>query len=227
MKRPDESTYDEPAPEEFGAAYWEDRYRNSVGTSTHEPSPSLVTQTAGLAPGRALDAGCGVGGDALWLAARGWHVTAVDVSLTALQQGRRSAEAAGSALAERIEWVHGDLTEWQPRQRTFDLVSSHYVHVPGPPEVLFRRLASWVAPGGTLLVVGHDGGQDHGHGSGHFPHPADAQVRAGQIVAGLPEEQWDIAVAESRTHTLLRPDGGGPVTLDDVVVHARRRGCRG
>lgn len=233
----------EPAePREFDAAYWEDRYRRGEGAGKRDPSPSLVTQTEGLPPGRALDAGCGVGGDALWLAARGWHVTAVDVSRTALDSGRGAAEAAGAAFAERIAWVHGDLTAWEPGQQAFDLVTSHYVHVPSPPEVLFRRLASWVAPGGTLLVVGHDGGHGgaghgshdggHGHGSAHsgdhgdapaHAHPPGARVHAGQVVSGLPEDEWEIVVAEPRTHTMRRPDGGAPVTLHDVVVHARRR----
>lgn len=200
--------------EQFGAAYWEDRYRSGEGASRHDPSPSLLTETGGLPPGRALDAGCGVGADALWLAAHGWRVTAVDVSPTAVQAGRRVAEAAGAAFAERIEWIDGDLTRWEPDPGTFDLVSSHYVHVPGPPEELFRRLASWVAPGGTLLVVGHD----HGHA-----HPAGAQVRTGQIVSVLPEDQWSIVTAEPRTHTIRRPGGGDPVTLEDVVVRAQRR----
>lgn len=211
------------ALEEFGAAYWEDRYGSGQGVSKHDPSPSLVAETAGLAPGRALDAGCGVGGDALWLAARGWQVTAVDIAPAALEQGRRTAEAAGPACAERIDWLHGDLTAWDPGGRRFDLVSSHYVHAPGPPELLLRRLASWVAPGGALLVVGHDGGHGHGdrQGQGHA-HPPGAQLRAEQVVAVLPEDAWEVLVAESRTHTVRRP-GGGSTTLDDVVVHARRR----
>ena len=209
---------DQPSFEEFDAAYWELRYRSGAGAGKHDPSPSLVTGTAGLSPGRALDAGCGVGGDALWLAAQGWHVTAVDISATALAHGRQVASSAGRAFAERIDWVHGDLSEWEPRE-AFDLVTSHYVHVPGPPEELFRRLATWVTPGGTLLVVGHDAA--HGHGSAHA-HPAGARVRAEQVVAGLPADQWEIVVAEPRTHTMARP-GGGSVTLDDVVVHARRR----
>jgi len=70
--------------------------------------------------------------------------------------------------------------------------------------------------------VGHDAGHGHGQGSGHA-HPAGARVRAEQVVSGLAEEQWEIVVAEPRTHAMQRPDGGGSVTLDDVVVHARRR----
>lgn len=207
MNRPDE-----PAYEEFDAAYWEDWYRSGIGAGKHDPSPSLVGATGALRPGRALDAGCGVGGDALWLAAHGWQVTAVDVSATALDHGRQAASSASPAFAERLEWVRGDLTPWEPRQ-TFDLVSSHYVHVPGPPEALFRSLASWVAPGGTLLVVGHDAGHghasSHSHGSGHA-HPAGAQVRAEQGLSGLVEDHWDIVVAEPRIHTMQRPDGNGP-----------------
>lgn len=227
---------DEPASEDFDATYWEERYRTGEGAGRLDPSPSLVTETVGLRSGRALDAGCGVGADALWLAARGWQVTAVDVSSTALGRGRSTAQAAGPAFAERIEWVHADLTAWEPGLRAFDLVSSHYVHVPGPPEPLFRRLASWVAPGGSLLVVGHGPGHGHGpgreHGSAHGSgpghgsgsgHPPGAQVRAEQVLAALPDEEWDVLVAEPRTRTVQRPDGGDPVTLDDVVVHARRR----
>lgn len=209
------------APGEFGAAYWEDRYRRGEGTARLDPSPSLDAEAGALRPGRALDAGCGVGADALWLAARGWQVTAVDVSATALEQGRRTAHAAGSPFAERIAWVHADLTAWQPDPGAFDLVSSHYVHVPGPPEALVARLASWVAPGGDLLVVGHEGGHRHGPA-----HPAGAQVRTQQVLSGLPEQDWHVLFAGSRTHTVRRP-GGDPVVLDDVVVHARRRVARG
>lgn len=205
-------------PDQFDAAYWEERYGSGVGAGKLAPSPSLVTEISAHQPGSALDAGCGVGGDALWLAARGWQVTALDVSRTALDQARRTAQAAGPDFVQRIDWIQADLTEWEPGQRAFDLVTSHYVHVPGPPEVLFRRLASWVAPGGSLLVVGHAGG--HGHGA---THPVAAQVRPEQIVSGLPEDQWHVLVAEPRTHTIQRPGGGDPITLDDVVVHAQRR----
>lgn len=156
-----------PPSGDFGAGYWEDRYRGGEGAGRHAPSPSLVSETGDLPPGQALDAGCGVGADAIWLAARGWHVTGVDVSGTALDRARDAARTAGRDLAGRdiagrIDWVHGDLSAWTPGERRFGLVTSHYVHVPGPAEVLFQRLASWVAPGGTLLVVGH--AHDGGHG---------------------------------------------------------------
>lgn len=213
---------------EFDATYWENRYRNGGGASRRDPSPSLLAETADLAAGAALDAGCGWGADAMWLAARGWSVTAVDVSPAAVGQAQQAAEVANPEAASRVTWLPADLTTWTPGDR-FDLVSSHYVHVPGPQEVLFARLASWVAPGGTLLVVGHGytPGQ-HGHGS-HLEHepesPADtARVRLAQITSALPEAEWQIVVAEPRTHTISRPNGGARATLHDVVVRARRSG---
>ena len=228
---------------EFGAGYWEERYRDGEGAGRHAPSPSLVTEVSDLPPGRALDAGSGNGADAFWLAARGWQVTAVDVSATAVDRARAAARAAGPEVSERIDWVRADLTTWSPGELPFALVTSHFVHVPGPPEELFRRLASWVAPGGTLLVVGHDADADadqhghghgptagHGHGptAGHGDGPtAGAGVRPHQVTAGLPEDEWEVLVSESRRHSVRRPDGSGTVTRDDVVVRARRTGPSG
>lgn len=109
-----------------------------------------------LTPGSALDAGCGHGADALWLAGQGWRVTAVDVAGTVLEQARRGAASADADPAGRIQWVPADLMSWQPAANGYDLVSAHYVHAPaGQQEAFLRRLVSAVAPGGTLLVVGH------------------------------------------------------------------------
>ena len=114
---------DDPIGEELDAAYWEDRYRSGVGAGKLAPSPSLVTELRQLRPCRALDAGCGVGGDAPWLAARGWH----------------------------------------------------------------------------------------------HAHPEDARVRGELIVSGVPEDEEDVTVAASRTHTIRRPDGAGRLTRDGLM----------
>lgn len=209
---------------EFGPEYWENRYCSGGGASRRDPSPSLLAEAADLPPGSALDAGCGWGAGAMWLASRGWHVTAVDVSPAALEQAREAAEAADADAADRVTWTRADLTTWDPDER-FELVTSHYVHVPGPPEPLFARLASWVAPGGTLLVVGHGytPGHDDHDGREHDDAPADtAQIRISQITAGLRADDWEVLVAEPRTHTIPRPKGGAPAVLHDVVVRARR-----
>lgn len=220
---------------EFDAAYWENRYRSGGGASRRDPSPSLLAEVTDLTPGTALDAGCGWGADALWLAARGWTVTAVDVSPAAVDQARQHAEAADPHAAARVAFLPADLTTWSPDRR-YDLVTSHYVHVPGPQEALFARLASWVAPGGTLLVVGHGytpGQHGHGHGGpeGHpearhgderGSPPDSARVQLAQVTSALPETEWKIVVAEPRSHTISRPGGGPPAVLHDVVVKAQR-----
>jgi SAM-dependent methyltransferase len=193
--------------DDYSAAYWDGRYRSGESTSPPTVSPSFVTEAGPLPPGRALDAGCGRGAAAMWLAARGWAVTAVDISATALLGARRAAQEAGLD----VEWVEADMSTWEPGERRFDLVASQYVHVPGPMEDLFRRLASWVAPGGTLIVVGHD---DHGHGPG-------AQITVDQVTSSLSGD-WEVVVAESRTSDVRPREGSAVVTLHDVVVRARR-----
>ena len=177
---------------EFGPAYWEDRYRGGQGAGWSAPSPVLVAEAADLPPGRALDAGCGRGADARWLAARGWRVTAVDVSATAVA-------AAAAEPGPPVEWVCADLAGWEPAG-VFDLVTSQHVHVPGPAEDLFRRLASFVAPGGTLLVVGH------AHGHAH----AGAEIDAEQVTAVLPPD-WEVVVAEVRTVVVPSGAAGEPL----------------
>ena len=119
------------------------------------PNAHLMAEAANLPPGRALDAGCGHGADTLWLAAHGWQVTAVDFSAAALAHGRSMAEAAGADVAERIDWIEGDLATWTAAPGRYDLVVCLYVHVAGSVEDMVGRMANGVAPGGTLFLVGH------------------------------------------------------------------------
>jgi cyclopropane fatty-acyl-phospholipid synthase-like methyltransferase len=83
------------------------------------PNAHLTADVAELAPGRALDAGCGHGAEALWLAAHGWRVTAVDFSASALAHGKAMAEAAGADIAQRVDWVEGDLAAWTPEPECY------------------------------------------------------------------------------------------------------------
>lgn len=109
---------------------------------------------AGLPPGHALDLGAGEGRNALWLAQRGWEVTAVDFSEVALDRGRSRAAQAG--LAERTRWVEADLDDYVPPPLSFDLALLAFVH-PKPPDRA-RLLADVVAalrPDGVLLIVGY------------------------------------------------------------------------
>jgi 2-polyprenyl-3-methyl-5-hydroxy-6-metoxy-1,4-benzoquinol methylase len=129
----------------------------------------LEVEATDLASGRALDVGCGEGADAIWLAARGWDVTAVDFADAAL--ARVATRAAEAGLADRVETRRVDVRSFDPDGETWDLVTSHFLHLPdGGMLDVTRRLGSAVAPGGTLLVVGHDPGDvatglRHGHPS--------------------------------------------------------------
>ncbi|GAB2487241.1 class I SAM-dependent methyltransferase [Nocardiopsis aegyptia] len=210
-------------PEEFSRAYWEERYQGHGHGHTaqgHPPNPQLVAETGDLAPGTALDAGAGEGAEAVWLASRGWRVTAVDIAAGALERARRNAADLEGAVADRIGWVQADLTEWTPPER-FDLVCTHYAHPQGPPQELYRRLGEAVAPGGTLLVVGHHPSDRH---SG-APHAGvhGAHVTAEEIARALDPRAWEVVTAEARPRTVTVADGR-EVTMHDAVLRARRHG---
>ncbi|SDF84080.1 Methyltransferase domain-containing protein [Blastococcus aurantiacus] len=199
---------------------YDELYRSAPAVWTGRPNGQLVREASHLLPGRALDAGAGEGGDALWLASRGWRVTAVDFSPVAL--GRGAAKAAELLLTERIEWRHEDLETWAPPEAAFDLVTAHYLHSAWTDrDAMFRRLAAAVAPGGTLLVVGHRHGEEWGHGHAHA-HEAGALYAADDVAAVLDPAQWTDVVTETRD----RDPGaahrtGNPVP--DTVLVARRR----
>jgi SAM-dependent methyltransferase len=152
-------------------------------------------------------------------------VTAVDFSATALDFGRSTAHAAGADVAERIEWVEGDLGTWTPPPGRYDLVSYLYVHVAGSVVEMVRRLGTGVAPGGTLLLVGHSP-IDPATGA---PTPAagQAQVSVDEAVEALDPHEWDIAVAEERPRTAVGTgvDAGlvGGLTVPAVPPLGSRR----
>jgi SAM-dependent methyltransferase len=200
---------------EFDGAFWEQRYREHAAPEGRGPNPWLVRETADLPVGAALDAGCGEGADAIWLASRGWQVTGVDVSPTALRRARRRAASLGPHIAGRVDWVTADLTAWTPAPEHFDLVCAHYVHPATSRGALLDRLAAAVAPGGTLLVVDHHA-TDEG---GSVPH---VRVSATDLAAGLDPERWDVAVAETRTRPVLPAEHHEHVRTD-AVLRARKR----
>ncbi|MDQ3630716.1 MAG: class I SAM-dependent methyltransferase [Actinomycetota bacterium] len=210
-----------PSPEtggDFDRGSWDRRWSQALRkgaqvVAQRPPNAHLLAEVADLRPGRALDAGAGHGAETLWLAARGWQVTAVDFSTTALEHARSGAEALGEDVAERIEWVAADLATWIPQPARFDLVACFYVHVAGSVPAMVRRLAAGVAIGGTLLLVGHRP-IDPTTGA---PTPAADQVQVSVdiVVAELRSDRWEVLVAEDRPREVA---GSGV----DAVVHARR-----
>lgn len=204
----------------FDKDYWEGHWQEAQGGAGPDPHPYLAEETVDLPPGSALEAGCGEGAEATWLAARGWQVTAADISAEALA---RAAGRAGdlSGGSRSVEWVEADLGTWEPG-RQFDLVTTFYAHPTIPQLDFYDRLATWVAPGGTLLVVGHlHTVGTTGHGHGHAP-PAEASVTAATVTARLDDAAWEVVTTEERARTMTGR-GGEAVPLRDVVVRARRR----
>ncbi|GGS43393.1 class I SAM-dependent methyltransferase [Streptomyces griseoviridis] len=186
------------------AEFWEARYRDSDRVWSGRPNDLLVREVSGLTPGTALDLGCGEGGDAVWLAARGWRVTGVDISATALD--RAAGHAAEAGVADRTAWERHELGETFP-EGSFDLVSAHYLQSPvalDRPAAL-RRAAGAVAPGGTLLLVLHAGWP-----SWQTRPPFDAEFPAlDGILAelALPEGEWTVTTRETVRRPSLSPEG--------------------
>lgn len=203
----------------FEESSWEERYQGSTAVWSGRPNRWLVAEATTLTPGTALDAGSGEGGDALWLAGQGWQVTAVDFARTALERGAEAAARAG--LAERVSWVRADLRTWTP-PGSYDLVSVQFLH-PAPEsraEVL-GRLAGAVAPGGTLLVVGHH--VDDLIGGEHRPHPKEMFFTADELAAQLDPADWEIAAADLRERPATGHEAEHGTVLSDAVLVARRR----
>lgn len=213
----------------FDKEYWDQIWQGdrAASMSTSQPNPHLVQEVSGLAPGTAVDAGCGGGAEAIWLATRGWQVTAADVAAAALAFAEKRAAASG--VAGQMRWVQADLSAWEPDAQ-YDLVTTHYAHPEMPQLEFYDRIASWVAPAGTLLIVGHLHDQAHGsagrhgHGHGHdgAEPPASASVTAADITARLDPLVWEIATAQE-SHRTVTGSGGHPTSVHDVVVRAKRR----
>ncbi len=205
----------------FEEAAWEERYRSSPAIWSGRPNPQLVAEAAQLTPGRALDVGSGEGADAIWLAEQGWQVTAADISTTALEKAAAHAAAAGAQVAGRIEWTHADLREQAPAEGAYDLVSSQFMHLPGDVRRdLFARLAAAVAPGGTLLIVGHH--PSDLRTTAHRMHFPDMMFTADEVASSLDPVSWEVLTAETRPRAAADHDGQD-TTHHDAVLVARRR----
>ncbi|MHB8959604.1 MAG: class I SAM-dependent methyltransferase [Candidatus Limnocylindrales bacterium] len=191
---------------------WDERHAAREPIESVEADPSLVALATPMAPGRALDLAAGDGRNAIWLAARGWDVAAVDFSGVALQRAAAAADRAGV----KVDWVHEDLLEWRPEPRSADLVILMFLHLP-PEErrLVLAGAADAVTPGGRLLIVGHDR-SNLGRG---VPGPQDPALlyAMDEVVADLaPLVVDDVRQVD---HDL----GDGRVSTDAVLVASRSR----
>lgn len=199
-------------PSRFWERFYEDRDRWSGN-----PNAGLVDEATDLPPGRALDLGCGHGADAIWLAARGWTVTGVDISQNALDRAAEHGRAAG--LAGTIRWEQRDLSGGFP-DGPFDLVSACFLQSPvelqrGP---VLRAAAAAVAPEGRLLIVAH----------AQMPswvdpakHPAQPGLDETLAVLALPDDEWRVETRREVVHAITS-NAGEDGTRSDIVLRLRR-----
>ena len=207
--------HDEEAAEMFEPHGWEERYSGEESIWSGHPNAQLVAEVSALAPGMALDVGCGEGGDVIWLAQQGWTVTGADFSANGLARAAKHADDAG--VADRTDWWQVDARTFAADGRSFDLVTTHFLHPPdgGMVEVV-GRLAEVIAPGGHLLVVGHAPSEVFTQlSSSHHR----AMFVAADLVPGLPDG-FELLVVEQRPRTMVRE--GVTVDVHDSTLLARR-----
>jgi SAM-dependent methyltransferase len=190
---------------------WNRRYAGAESLWATRPNRFLVAEAEALAPGRALDLACGEGQNAIWLASLGWEVTAVDFSDVAIEKARRRASEAGL----EVSFLCADLLEFEPEESAYDLVVVLYLHFTASERhTVLPRAARALAPGGVLVVVGHDA-TNLGEGVGGPSDPA---------VLFTPSEIADeLAGLEiEKAERVLRDVDGDDRPAIDALVRARR-----
>lgn len=194
--------------------YWEQRYGQGDKIWSGRPNARLVEVVEPLPAGSALDLGCGEGGDAVWLAARGWRVTAVDISQTALDRAAAAARAAGLT----IDLQRYDLAVSFP-QGSYDLVSAQFLQTPleFPRTEVLQSAARAVAPGGLLLIV------EHANMPPWSAHHHEQLPTAAETLGSLELDraQWTVVRADSPQREVTHDDQ--TATIADNVIAVRRR----
>lgn len=222
-------------------AYWEERYAGAAPIWSGRVNRALESLAAEWAPGRSVDLGCGEGGDAIWLAERGWDALGIDLSATAVARARERAVALGLARTESeigaardgardaagAHFVSADLGEWLAAATPsagapgYDLVTASFLQSPVelPRQRILRTASGLVAPGGRIVVVSHAAPPRPWAGDrpGEFPTPQEELAHL-----ALDPGSWEVEVAELRPREATMPDGTTAV-IDDTVVVARRR----
>jgi 2-polyprenyl-3-methyl-5-hydroxy-6-metoxy-1,4-benzoquinol methylase len=200
----------------FEPSGWDRRYSSEEQIWSGGPNAQLVAEVSGLTPGTALDVGCGEGGDVIWLSRQGWRVTGADFSASGLARAARNADQAG--VGDRIDWWQVDARTFTADGRSYDLVTTHFLHPPDGGMVdVTRRLSEAVARGGHLLVVGHAPSELFNHstvsrGNAMF-HPED-------LLPAL-SGSFEVLVAEERPRSVAHD--GKTLDIVDATLLAQRQ----
>jgi SAM-dependent methyltransferase len=199
---------------------WNERYAETSLLWSAAPNRWVAAELADRPAGPALDLGAGEGRNALWLAARGFTVTAVDFSTVALDRGRQQAEVA-QISAERLTWIPADLLDYRPAALSFDVVVIAYLQLPEQPRrIVTGRAVEALAPGGVLLVIGHDlANLTYGTGG---PQTADVLFRPEDVVADIRATGRPVPIV--RADSVRRPVDGSDRDAIDVLVRAEAPG---
>ena len=192
------------------AAQWDARYAESERVWSAGPNRFVERALADLPPGRAVDLAAGEGRNAVWLASRGWDVTAVDFSRVALARGRETAPDAS------VTWVCADVLGWQPGPEPFDLAVLAYLQLVESE----RRRAVLTAfgclrPGGTFFLVAHDS-SNLTEGTGG-PQDPSVLMTADDVLADLGDASYDVVEATRVARSVPAPDGTGRTAYDALV----------
>ncbi|MFE9067155.1 class I SAM-dependent methyltransferase [Streptomyces violaceusniger] len=198
--------------------FWERHYGTRRAWDAHV-NPLLAETAAPLRPGAALDLGCGPGGDAIWLAQQGWHVTAVDISTTAVERVRERARDLG--VADRVATEQHDLAGSFPAGQ-FDLVSAQYFHTPFslPRSRVLRTAAGALRPDGLLLIVDHGSTAPWSWNQDpdiHYPTPTEIAAEL-----DLDPAHWSVLRAEMPGRQATGPAGETATVIDNVLLVQRR-----
>ncbi len=198
------------------AQFWDDRYANISPVSNGKPGTMLVRFTEDLSPGRALELGCGRGDDSVWLAKRGWQVTAVDIAKQALAYA--AANARRNNVEESIHFEQHDLSLTFP-EGEYDLVTASFLESPVDfgRQMVLRKAAALVARGGVLLITSHGSAASWSdHRPSPFPTPDEARAEL-----QLGDDAWQSIFVGNIERLATGPNGETGDILDTVLVLKR------
>jgi SAM-dependent methyltransferase len=190
------------------AQAWDERYAATDLVWSSTPNQFVASELASLRPGRALDLAAGEGRNALWLAARGWQVTAVDFSRAGLDKGRALQQRHERGDELRVDWVHADVLAYDAGPAAYDLTVLAYLQLTADQRrTVVRRGFAALRPGGTFFVVAHDS-TNLTEGTGG---PTDASVlyTAEEVLGDLDGERFEVEHADRVARQVAAPRSGG------------------